>query len=91
MLCSAQYGNYVAWLTDNKKYYSNTIDNSGNGNRHLRSTIFPLSTIEFEGERFSAPRDVDTYLRDLFGDYMKLPPENQRGGHAKFFVSRLLD
>lgn len=28
-------------LTDNKKYYSNTIDNSGNGNRHLRSTISP--------------------------------------------------
>ena len=78
-------------LTDNKKYYSNTIDNSGNGNRHLRSTIFPLSTIEFEGERFAAPRDVDAYLRDLFGDYMKLPPENQRGGHAKFFVSRLID
>ena len=78
-------------LTDNKKYYSNTIDNSGNGNRHLRSTIFPLSTIEFEGERFAAPRDVDAYLRDLFGDYMKLPPENQRSGHAKFFVSRLID
>lgn len=72
------------------KYYSNTIDNSGNGNRHLRDTIFPLSTIEFEGERFSAPADPDRYLRDLFGDYMKLPPEDQREGHATFYMSRLV-
>lgn len=78
-------------LADNKKYYSNTINNSGNGNRHLRSTIFPLSTIEFEGEHFSAPRDADTYLRDLFGDYMKLPPEDKRRSHATFFMSRLID
>lgn len=72
------------------KYYSNTLDNSGNGNRHLRSTIFPLGTIEFEGEQFSAPADVDRYLRDLFGDYMKLPPEDQREGHATFYMSRLV-
>lgn len=73
------------------KYYSNTLNNSGNGNRHLRSTIFPLSTIEFEGERFAAPADPDTYLRDLFGEYMTLPPEDQREGHATFFMSELVE
>lgn len=72
------------------KYYSNTLNNSGNGNRHLRSTIFPLSTIEFEGERFSAPADTDTYLRDLFGEYMALPPEDQREGHATFYLNQLI-
>lgn len=71
------------------KYYSNTLNNSGNGNRHLKDTIFPLSTIEFEGEKFSAPADVDTYLRDLFGEYMTLPPEDQREGHATFYMSTL--
>lgn len=86
--------NKAAWqllslLTDKKKYYSNTLDNSGNGNRHLRATIFPLTTISFEGHAFSAPADADRYLRDLFGDYMQLPPPDQRISHATFFSVRL--
>ena len=71
------------------QYYSNILPHSGNGNRHLRTTIFPLSTITFEGQTFSAPADVDTYLRDLFRDYMSLPPEDQRKGHAVFYVPEL--
>lgn len=71
------------------KYYSNTLDNSGNGNRHLRSSVFPLSSVTFEGERFPAPHDTDAYLRDLFGEYMTLPPEDRRQGHATFFLTRL--
>ena len=72
-----------------KKYYANIPAHSGNGNRHLRSTIFPLGTITFEGRTFSAPADVDTYLRDLFGEYMTLPPVEQRTCHATFFMTRL--
>lgn len=71
------------------KYYSNTLNNSGNGNRHLRSSIFPLGTIQFEGRTFAAPADPDTYLKDLFGNYMDLPPEDQRTGHACFYVAKL--
>lgn len=76
-------------LCGKDKYYSNIIGNSGNGNRHLASTIFPLTEVEFEGERFSAPADPDRYLRDLFGDYRKLPPEEARTGHAAFFIEEL--
>lgn len=71
------------------KYYSNTLNNSGNGNRHLRSSIFPLGTIQFEGRTFAAPADPDAYLKDLFGNYMDLPPEDQRTGHACFYVAKL--
>ena len=71
------------------KFYSNTLNNSGNGNRHLRSTIFPLGTVQCEGETFSAPADCDTYLRDLFGEYHTLPPVEARQGHATFFATRL--
>lgn len=35
--------------------------------------IFPLSKIEFEGKMFPVPRDTDKYLRQIYGDYMKLP------------------
>ena len=72
-----------------RKWYSNVPENSGNGNRHLASTIFPVSSITFEGEAFSAPADPDQYLRDLFGEYRTLPPEDQRGGHAVFFCTDL--
>lgn len=71
------------------KYYSNILENSGNGNRHLASTIFPLTEIDFEGEKFKSPANEDQYLRDLFGDYMQLPPEDQRGGHAIFYCTDL--
>lgn len=72
-----------------RKWYSNILENSGNGNRHLASTIFPVGSIAFEGEVFSAPANPDQYLRDLFGEYRTLPPENQRGGHAVFFCTDL--
>lgn len=34
--------------------------------------------IAFEGEMRMAPAQIDTYLRRIYGDYMKLPPENKR-------------
>lgn len=36
---------------------------------------------EFEGEEFNGPYDYDFYLSQIYGDYMKLPPENQRNWH----------
>lgn len=77
------------WFCKKDEFFSNTLDNSGNGNRHRTNTIFPLSTIVFEGETFKAPHDVDTYLKDLFRNYMQLPPEDQRGGHATFYCVEL--
>jgi len=35
--------------------------------------IFPLREIEFEGLKFNCPNDLYTYLRGLYGDFMKLP------------------
>lgn len=33
---------------------------------------------DFEGEKFSIPINFDTYLRNVYGDYMTLPPEDKR-------------
>ena len=35
----------------------------------------------FEGKEFSIPKGYDKVLKIEYGDYMKLPPEDQRGGH----------
>jgi len=38
--------------------------------------------VDFEGRNFMAPSGWDYYLRSLFGDYMQLPPEDQRHIHG---------
>lgn len=37
---------------------------------------------EFEGETFFGTKDYDAILKHFYRDYMKLPPEDQRAGHA---------
>ena len=39
--------------------------------------------LEFEGKKFKAFRDYDLYLSTLYGDYMKLPPVEQRVSHLQ--------
>ena len=43
--------------------------------------IFPLTTIDFEGCQLKGPKDVNAYLEDLYGDYMKMPTEEERIPH----------
>ena len=40
-----------------------------------------LSEIEFDGFKFPCPKDGDEYLSFKFGNYMELPPENERKTH----------
>lgn len=40
--------------------------------------------LDFEGHRFMAIQGYDHYLKNVFGDYMKLPPINQRITHHHF-------
>lgn len=53
-------------------------------NAQPRAYVFPaevfseLADYSFEGERFKGVKDYDTYLRLFYGDYMQLPPEDQR-------------
>ncbi len=46
-----------------------------------KESIFPLKEIKFEDALFYAPKDYDKYLKTVFGDYMKLPPEQERIPH----------
>ena len=49
-----------------------------------------MSTIQFEDADFPAPHDADQYLRNIYGDYMKLPPEEKRKTHAEFILPQLV-
>lgn len=41
-----------------------------------------LIDVEFEGHIFKGIKHYDEYLTQFYGDYMKLPPENQRITHG---------
>ena len=40
--------------------------------------------LPFEGNNFKAISSYDTYLSSIYGDYMKLPPEEKRVSHHSF-------
>ena len=55
-----------------------------NGTREVfdRSLFENYTTLEFVGCRFKAFADWETFLTQQYGDYMQLPPVNQRRNHA---------
>jgi lipopolysaccharide cholinephosphotransferase len=71
-------------------YYSNTLAECGYGIMHRQDSIFPTKPIMFNGETFRGPANPDAYLKDLYGDYMQLPPEDKRKGHAAFYIENLI-
>lgn len=80
----------VAWALLNLfckkgKYIANTKYNNGYGTAHRLDNLYPLSTVQFEGVEFPAPHHPDAYLREQYGDYMRIPPEDKRMSHAFYF------
>lgn len=44
--------------------------------------LFPLKEAEFEGYKFSIPNNPDIILKNLYGDYMRIPSVEERHTHA---------
>lgn len=55
-----------------KRYKGETLEND---------IWFPYSKGTFEGITINLPHDVDEYLTRIYGDYMQLPPVEDRGVH----------
>lgn len=50
--------------------------------KHMKQEdVFPLKKYEFSGHSFLGPYNADAILKSLYGDYMKLPPEEKRVQH----------
>ena len=54
---------------------------------NIRKETYPCSwfdsgvSVPFEDTQFMIPKNYDSYLTQLFGDYMQLPPVEKRKGH----------
>lgn len=53
----------------------------GNSTNHNKEYMFPLGQIQFEGRVFSAPKNIDMYLKKQYGDYMSIPSKENRPSH----------
>lgn len=49
-----------------------------------QKSLFPLKQIKFESLTVKIPRLSEEYLTQKYGDYMQLPPEEERVGHRPF-------
>ena len=49
--------------------------------RFPRRAMVPHSDIMFEGHLFEGPADPDEHCRIIYGDYMQLPPRENRDRH----------
>ncbi len=53
-----------------------------------KSAYLDVIQVPFEGKLYNAPGNYDTYLSQLYGDYMQLPPVEKQKSHHAFTVYR---
>lgn len=64
------------------KYVGGSVWGYGIQERMEKEKVFSSAAeLEFEGEKFCAPIGYKEYLSNIYGDYMKLPPEEKRVTH----------
>lgn len=62
--------------------FSGTILGAYRGREIVPSSYWGKNKkIQFEDIQINVPEETDKYLTHMYGDYMKLPPENQRRSH----------
>lgn len=69
---SSKESAYLTIAAGRKGYYGETL---------LAEKLFPSSKAMFEGLEVGVPNDIHSYLTNLYGDYMTLPPEEKRERH----------
>lgn len=53
-----------------------------------KSWLSPSKEYNFSGEKFMGPRDFDSYLKHMYGDYMKIPSQEEIIKKKHFEIKR---
>lgn len=63
----------------NGTFYTNFVSNLGYNNLLFQEQVlFPTKKMEFEGHLFNVPAKSDSWLKKAYGDYLTLPPIEER-------------
>lgn len=94
----------VKWLNVNQQKAMQKYSNQNTGllcsmashysyqKQCMDKSIYGVHTLmEFAGRMYYAPQQYDAYLKRIYGDYMKLPPEDQRKANLEAFESVVFD
>ena len=75
----------IVWGFDNLNYEKYCTTTALSSMRFFkRDTIFPLKTIDFEGEKFFVPNKYYEYIEQRYGDIFTLPSDILSHKHIKF-------
>ena len=69
--------NFPVLLFGDKDEYHFSLGIAWAKRRMYKSKYFPAQKCLFEGKEFPIPNDYDFYLRNSYGDYMKIPNDEQ--------------
>ena len=79
-------------INPNKEYH---YEHGSGWVRHTfyEKDIFPLAKAEFEGKLFPVPADMDSYLTNVYGDWRKMPSEEQirKSLHCREYITDIFD
>lgn len=73
---------------ENSEYLMNPCINSKASFRAHKEIFEHFCLVNFENKQYLAISEYDKYLTILFGDYMKLPPLDQRASHHAYKAYR---
>ena len=76
--------------TKYNKANTNVVTSFGDGcslkYRSAVNEMFPLKETEFENMKIKMMNNDDEHLKRTYGDYMQLPPVEQRINHAPYII-----
>lgn len=67
---------------DEAEYIGGIVCGYGPREKIRKADFLPSVLLSFEGLMISATSNYDAYLKNLYGDYRQLPPEEKRKGHS---------
>ena len=67
---------------DKSKYVGCVSGMYGKKEKWLKEEMLPQTELSFEDREFSSFKNYHTYLTNLYGDYMKLPPKDKQIPHG---------
>lgn len=74
-LCKNHNSEWITIPAGRKKFW---------GELYRRGDVLGITRMPFEGRTVNCPTNYDMYLTRLYGDYMKIPPEEDRERHPFF-------